>query len=147
MSANTSRTAYENTTKGMVALGVSGFAGVMLIMVSCFQVLQGIAAIADDDVYVKGLNYVYELDVTAWGWIHLVLGLVGIATGVGILMRATLGMIFGIFIAFIMTLTNFAFLPYYPLWSILIVAFNAFVIWALCSQLASDRPADDAPRA
>jgi hypothetical protein len=145
MSVHTSRTSYEDTTKGMVALGVGGFAGVMLIMVSCFQVMQGIAAIADDAVYVKGIDYVYELDVTAWGWVHLVLGLVGVATGIAILARQTLGLIFGIFIAAITSLTNFAFLPYYPLWSLLIVGFNVLVIWALCSQLASDRPADVPP--
>ena len=147
MSANTSRTAYEDTTKGMVALGVGGFAAVMLLMVSCLQIMQGIAAIANDDVYVKGINYVYGFDVTAWGWIHLVLGIVGLATGVGILMRATLGLLFGIFIAFITTLTNFAFLPHYPLWSLTIMGFNVLVIWALCSQIASDRPADVAPHA
>ena len=102
MSVRTPRTPYEDTTKGMFALGLAGFAGVMLLMVGCFQVLQGISAIANDNVYLRGLDYVYKFDVTAWGWIHLVLGLVGIATAVGILARATLGLIFGIFIATIM---------------------------------------------
>ena len=145
MSVHSTRTAYEDTTKGMVALGVGGFAGVMLLMVSSLQVLQGIAAIAEDAVYVRGIDYVYEFDVTTWGWIHLVLGVIGVATGIGILARQTVALLVGIFIAFVTSVTNFAFLPHYPLWSLVILAFNVLVIWALCSQLASNRPADPTP--
>ena len=74
--------------KGFFAFGVTTFAGTVLTVVSIFQILQGIAAIANDQVFVRGLSYTYELDVTSWGWIHLILGLVGLGTGVGILAGA-----------------------------------------------------------
>jgi hypothetical protein len=139
MSTHRSRAAYDETTRGMVAYGVAGFAGVMLITVSGFLVLEGIAAIAKDSVFVKGLNYTFAFDVTTWGWIHLALGVIGIATGIAVLARRTVGYQLGLGISFLITLTSFAFLPYYPVWSLLIVAFNVFVMWALCSEIANDR--------
>lgn len=54
----------HDSTSGLVALGVTAFAGVMLATVAVFQILEGIAAIAEDTVYVTGIEYVYELDVT-----------------------------------------------------------------------------------
>lgn len=137
MSTQPSR--YDTTTsRGVVALGVTGFAGVMLCTVAVFTILEGIAAIANDEVYVRGLHYAYKLDITGWGWIHLILGIIGLAVGIGILMGQTWGRISGIVIAGLSCLANFAFLPYYPIWSMVILAFNALVIWALCVQLSAD---------
>jgi hypothetical protein len=142
MSTRTTGRAYEHSTKGFVALGTTAFAGVMLATVAIFQILEGIAAIADDTVFVSGIDYTYELDVTTWGWVHLVIGVIGLATGVGILAGQTWGLMAGIAIATIGTVTNFAFLPYFPFWSVVILAFNIFVIWALCNQVsAADRAA------
>ena len=128
---------------GGLAAGITGFAGIMLAIVSVFQILQGIAAIANDSVFVKATNYVYEFDVTAWGWIHLFMGVVGLAVGVAILAQQTVGYLGGLGIAGISAVTNFAWLPYYPLWSLLIITFNVLVIWALCRQISGDRVDED----
>jgi hypothetical protein len=136
--ASTSRPAYDTTTRGFVAFGVSTFAGVLIATVSIFQILEGIAAIAKDDVYVRGINYAYEFDVTSWGWIHLVIGVIGLVTGIGILAGQTWGRLVGVFVAILGTLANFAFIPYYPVWSIVVIAFWVFTLWALCSQLGND---------
>jgi hypothetical protein len=128
--------AHDSSTKGNIAYGVSAFAGIMLATVALFQVLNGIAAIAEDDIYVRGVDYVYEFDLTTWGWVHLVIGAIGIAAGVGILLGQTWGNIAGIAIAFLGALANFAALPHYPVWSIVIIAFNVLVIWALCTELS-----------
>lgn len=136
MSATTSRHSYDDSTSGLVATGVTAFAGVMLATVAIFQILEGIAAIAEDTVYVTGIDYVYQLDVTTWGWIHLVLGIIGLVTGIGILAGQVWGQMAGIAIAVISAVSSFAFLPYYPLWSMVVLAFNAFVIWALCTQIS-----------
>jgi hypothetical protein len=134
-----SHTSRRDTSEpSLFSLGVSGFAGVMLATVAVFQIFEGIAAIANDNVYVAGLNYTYEFDITAWGWIHLILGIVALATGIGILMGQTWGLITGVVIAALSCLSNFAFLPYFPIWSMVIIAFNALVIWALCTQLSHD---------
>jgi len=64
---------------------------------------------------------------------------IGIATGIAILVGQTWGYLLGIGIAFVSTITNFAFVPYYPVWSLVVVAFDIFVIWALCSLIGSSR--------
>jgi len=139
MSTNTAPSGYEDT-KGQWAIGVSGFAGIMLVMVAGLQILEGIAAVANDSVYVTGINYTYKFDVTAWGWTHIVLGALAVVIGIAIIFGKTWGMIGGVGIACISILTNFAFIPYYPIWSILVVAFNVVVIWALCNRLFSEVP-------
>lgn len=139
--SHTSRAGYDDypdSKKGFIAFGVTTFAGVLLTMVSIMQILEGIAAVANDKVYVRGLSYTYEFDVTTWGWIHMILGVIGLATGVGILMGMTWARILGIVIAGLSTVSNFTFMPYYPFWSMAIIALDVFVIWALCSQIAND---------
>jgi len=131
-------THYDRSTSRLVALGVAGFAGVMLTTVAIFEILEGISAIAKDTVYVPGISYTYEFDLTSWGWIHLVLGIIGVAVGVGILMGQPWALFSGIAFAVLSCLANFAFLPYFPIWSLVILAFNALVIWALCRQLSLD---------
>ena len=128
-----------DSPKRVMTFGIAAFAGSLLTIVSILQILQGIAAIANDTVYVRGLSYTYELDVTGWGWIHLVLGLIGLGTGIGILMGQTWGRILGIFIAGISTVANFMFMPYYPFWSLAVIALDVLIIWALCSQIADER--------
>jgi hypothetical protein len=135
---STPQSDYEDSTKRMVAYGTTAFAGVMLATVGVFQILEGISAIAKDDIYVTGINYAYKLSVQGWGWIHLLIGAIAVAVAVGILMGQSWGRIAGIAIAGLSALTNFAFLPYTPVWTLIIIAFNAFVIWALCVQLSHD---------
>ena len=60
-------------------IGFVVFAAVMMVLVGTFQVIAGIAAIFEDEFFVVGPNYVYDVDVTAWGWIHLILGLALVA--------------------------------------------------------------------
>ena len=89
-------------------------------------------------VYVRGINYVYQFNLTTWGWILLILGIGAVATGIGILAQQTWANAVGIVIAFLSALSSFAFMPYYPFWAITVLAFDVFVIWALCSILAND---------
>lgn len=133
---STSQSAYDYSTKGMLTSGVAGFAAVMLIAVGCVQVLQGIAALGNDDILVAGAEYTFAFSTTTWGWVHLALGLLGIAVGGAILREASVGYVVGIALAFVNTVSEFAFLPYYPFWSVMVIAFNILVIWALCSRLS-----------
>ena len=136
---STSRPRYESSsTRGRFAFGVTSFAGVLLTIASIFEILQGIAALAKDSIFVQGADYVYEFDVTAWGWIHLVVGVIGVVTGVGILAGQRWARYLGIIVAFLGAIAGFAAMPYYPLWNIVVVAFWGLTIWALCTQLAND---------
>lgn len=122
-----------------VAFGVTTFAGVLLSVVAVFQILEGITAIANDTIFIRGLNYTWQLNIQTWGWIHLIIGLIALATGVGIVMGQTWGYLLGVGIAGISALTNFMFMPYYPFWSLAVIALDVVVIWALCNQIANDR--------
>jgi hypothetical protein len=117
------------------SFGVATFAAVTLVTLSIFQILQAIAAIAEDEVFVTGINYSYAIDISGWGWIHLTLGLIALAIGFGLLAEQAWARVAGIVVAVLVALANFASLPYYPLWSMLVIAFSVLVIWALTAQM------------
>ena len=135
MSSTSSPRSYKDPASSGWAFGVATFAGVMLVTVAVFQILEGIAAIAKDDILVTGIKYAYQIDITTWGWVHLILGIIGVATGLGLLAGQTWARIVGICVAVVGALTSFAFLPYYPLWSVLIISFYVLVMWAVSTQL------------
>jgi hypothetical protein len=114
------------------AIGFALFAGVMMVMIGTFQAIEGLAAILNDKFYFVTRNYVYNIDVTAWGWIHLLLGiLVGVA-GFFVFTGQLWARIVGITFAVLNAIAQFLFLPHYPVWSLLMIALDVFVIWALC---------------
>jgi hypothetical protein len=122
--------AVDDTVSGK-AVGFVVFASVMMMLIGGFQAIAGIAAIFENEFFVAGENYLYEVDVTAWGWIHLLLGVIIFAAGTGALSGATWARVVGITIASLSAIANFFFIPYYPLWSLLIIALDVAVIWAL----------------
>ena len=124
-----------------VAFGVTTFAGVVLTVVSIFQILEGITAIANDTIFVRGLNYTWQFNIQTWGWIHLIIGLIALGTGIGIIMGQTWGYLIGVGIAGLSALSNFMFMPYYPFWSLAVIALDVVIIWALCNQISNDRTA------
>lgn len=115
------------------ATGRGLFASVVLILAGVFQALAGLAAILEGKFYVVTANYVYELNVTGWGWIHLILGVVVALAGVYVLSGRLWARVVGIALAGLSALANFFFIPYYPLWTLLIIALDVFVIWALAT--------------
>lgn len=128
MSANDPR--YEPDISGGAAAGI-GFAAVILLMIGVFQFVIGLAAIIEDDLFVVGREYAFELDITAWGWLHLLIGIVLVLTGIGLFGRKAWAGVTAIVLATLSAIANFFFIPYYPAWSILIIALNIWVIWAL----------------
>jgi hypothetical protein len=116
------------------AIGWALFAAVMLITVGCFQVIAGIAAIAEDDIYAKGPDYILQLDVTTWGWLHLALGALLILSGLGIMSGNVVARTVGVLVAAVSMVANFSFIPWYPVWSIAVIAIDVAVIWALTAH-------------
>ena len=113
------------------AVGWTGFAGVMLVVAGVFDIIQGIVAIAEDQFFVITEDWVFQFDVTTWGWIHLILGIVLILSGVGLFSGNVLARTVGVAVAAVTMVANFAWLPYYPIWSIIVIAICIAVIWAL----------------
>jgi len=126
---------YEDTTKGAWAYGITAFAGVLLAMAGLFQFLQGLSAVLKDTVFVRSPDYVYSIDLTGWGWIHMLLGAVAVAVGIAVLYGQTWALATGILVAILSAVANFAFVPYYPVWTILVIAIDVAAIWALTSLL------------
>ncbi|AQS67057.1 hypothetical protein [Streptomyces pactum] len=110
------------------------FAGVLMLLNGALAVLQGIAAIAEDDVYARVGSYVYELNLTGWGIIHVILGALVLATGYGLLKDMSWARFAGIVLASLSLVAQFLFLPYAPVWSVIMMAIDVFVIWALASR-------------
>jgi hypothetical protein len=73
----------------------------------------------------------FQFDVTTWGWIHLLVGLLVLFAGIAVMSGQTWARAIGIILAGLSALANFVFIPYYPFWSLLIIALDVFVIWAL----------------
>lgn len=120
------------------AIGGTVFAGVMLLLIGLFHAVAGLVALIDDEFYVVTANYTFEFDVTAWGWIHLIGGIVVALAGIGVFSGSTWSRVTGIVVAVVSILVNFFFLPYYPWWSLLMIALGVWVIWALSRPLPAD---------
>lgn len=115
---------------GGVRSGVT-FAACMLTLVGTFQLVAGLTAVIDDEFYVVVRDYAFDLDVTAWGWIHIVNGSVLLVFGLGLFARRRWAGAGAIGLAMLSGLVNFMAIPYYPVWSILVIALNVWVIWSL----------------
>jgi hypothetical protein len=116
------------------ATGFALFAALMMIMAGCFQAFIGLIAIFENEFYVATRNYLFELDATTWGWIHLLMGVIVGLAGMALLAGQTWGRVVGIILAVLSAIANFLFIPYYPVWSLLIIALDVFVIWALAAH-------------
>ncbi|WP_329407707.1 hypothetical protein OG802_05440 [Streptomyces sp. NBC_00704] len=121
--------------------GLMAFAAVTLLLTGVLDIFRGVMGIAEDDIFVSARQYVFRFDVTGWGWIHLALGAVAVIVGMGLFSGATWARVAGVVIAGLIIVGNFLSLPYYPVWSVVMIAFSAFVIWALC-VVRPDRFAD-----
>src|SRR5215207_6456152 len=106
----------ERPLSGWATGGVV-FAATMLLIIGTFQVIAGLVAIIDDEFYVVGREYTFELDTTAWGWIHLLLGILLAVCGWALFARRAWAGVTAIVLAGLSAIANFFFIPYYPFWS------------------------------
>ncbi len=107
------------------------FASTMMVLIGIFQAFAGLGAIIDDEFFVVTQNYAFDLDVTAWGWIHLILGIVIAWAGYALWSGKLWAGVVALILAMLSAIANFFFIPYYPFWSLLVIALNIWVIWAL----------------
>ncbi|MET0566288.1 MAG: hypothetical protein ABW021_07590 [Acidimicrobiia bacterium] len=117
---------------GELAAGIGVmFAATLMIVGGILQVFQGISAIANDEFFVTLPNYVVTLDVSTWGWIHLVFGALVILAGFSLFSGSRVAAIFALVLAVLSAIANFGFIPYYPVWALFIIAVDVFIIWAI----------------
>ncbi|HLU58081.1 MAG TPA: hypothetical protein VKZ81_21685 [Pseudonocardia sp.] len=115
------------------ASGLTLFAAALMMVAGVWHMLAGIAALFQDTVYLRTPEYVYAFDITAWGWIHLLAGILLLVTGIGVVRGQTWARAVGIVLVCLSLIANFLFIPYYPVWSLAIIALDVAVIWALAT--------------
>ncbi len=107
------------------------FAASVLTLIGCFQVIVGLAAIFNDEFFVVARNYTFDVDASVFGWIHLLVGILLVATGFGLFTRRPWAVMTALVLAMLSAVVNFFFIPFYPFWSLLVIALDVWVIWAL----------------
>jgi hypothetical protein len=120
--------------RSATAVGFTYFAAIMMMLSGGFEILQGLSAIIKKHFYVVNSDYIYKINVTGWGWIHLILGVIVLLAGIALLGGSLWARIVGIVLAALIALANFLWLPYYPVWAIVLIALNVVVIWALAAH-------------
>ena len=134
-SAGTGTRAYTRTSSESRVTGWVGwvfFAGVMMMILGVFQMVEGLAALLNDEYYlVESSGLVVSVDYTVWGWVHLILGALAVLIGLGVLVGNTAAIVGGIVLAVLSALVNLTFIAAYPLWSVIVITIDVIVIYAL----------------
>jgi hypothetical protein len=113
------------------AVGWTWFAGFMMIMIGCWLAIAGLSAVLDDEFFVVVPNYVLKFDVTTWGWIHLGLGALILLAGLAVFTGAVWARAIGVILAIVCGIAAFGWIPWYPVWGIMIATASVIVVWAL----------------
>lgn len=116
------------------AVGVTVAAGILMILVGSFHAIQGLVALVNDTFFVVGEEYIFEFDITAWGWIHLIAGIIVALGGIALFQGAVWARTVAVVLASVSIIASFVWMPFYPIWSLTIIAFDLFVIWAVTAH-------------
>jgi hypothetical protein len=114
-------------------------AGAIMVIAGIWQIFIGTALLVHDKIYVGTPRYLYEFDLTVWGWIQLLTGVLSVTVGYAALRALTWARILGIGLAAFSMVIQFMFIPHYPIWSVLVIALDAVVVYGL----ATYRPTPD----
>jgi len=120
------------------------FAAAMLLVGGVYNVVSGLVAIVGHDVYVSTARTNVVWDVTAWGWVHLVVGVAIAACGLFLLQGALWAQVAAAALVMLNLVTQMLLLPAFPFWSLLIIAVDVVVLWALFVHAEEDHGADRA---
>jgi hypothetical protein len=118
---------------GFAVAGFTALAAVFMVISGLWSFFEGLAAIIKGGFFVVMPNYAYSISTTGWGWMHMILGIVVFLAGLCLFADMAWARMTGIVLATISAVLNFLYIPYYPVWSIVLIALDVFVIWALMS--------------
>jgi hypothetical protein len=124
-SVGEARSREEGRGYGMVL-----FASILLLVVGCFNLIQGIAAAANSHVFVANAHYVFG-NLRAWGWITLILGCLQLLAAAGVLAGNQLARWFAVAVIALNTIDQMFFIPAYPFWALTIIALDIVALWGL----------------
>jgi hypothetical protein len=108
------------------------FAGAIMLLLGSFHAIQGFVALFRDDYFVvSDSGLLVSVDYTAWGWSHLIWGALVIGAGAGLLAGQMWARVVTVVLAMGSALINLAFLPAYPVWSVMMITLDVIIIWAV----------------
>jgi hypothetical protein len=125
--------------KAQWAGGLTLFAGVMLFWAGIVEFLQGFSAVLSDDVFVASPSYVFALDLTAWGWVHMLIAVAAMVVGGAVITHRTWGLVAGLVVAVLVAVANFLFIPQSSSWPLAAIGFSVAIIWALSQVISQNR--------
>jgi hypothetical protein len=112
--------------------GLILFASVMLVIIGCFNLIYGIAAIANSHVFTANAHYVFG-NLRTWGWITLIIGVLQLLAAAGVVAGNQLARWFGVAVLGLSAIDQMFFVPAYPFWSLVIIAADVVALYALCA--------------
>lgn len=123
-------------------VGWIAFASVMMIIGGSLNLMYGFIALVNDTWV--GWNEVTSravlIDLTSWGWAHIILGACLLLAGIGVLSGNILARTIGVIVAGLSMIANFFFIPVYPIWALTVIVIDVLVIWALTAHGRDMRP-------
>ncbi len=130
---------YQPRHQGETQLGGGAWtgrilAGTLMIISGALSFLVGLAAITKSAFFTYSATYPYHWSVHSWGWAQLILGIVVFAAGVCVFLGMLWARMVGVILAVLSAVGSFLFLPYQPIWSIIVIALDVFMIWALMTS-------------
>lgn len=134
MESSASRRDYERQVQERQPTGWTVFAGALMLIVGSLDALWGLAAILNDDVVFVGGQGVIIADVTMWGWVHLILGSIVAASGLGLFAGAEWARFTAIFFVTINAVAQIVWFPAAPLWAFLIILLDVTIIYQLTAR-------------
>ena len=123
----------REATRQAWARGGVVLAGTLMLIIGAYQIFLGLMAIIRNNFVVATPNYYYSINTTSWGWVHLGIGIVVALAGLFLFTGSTISRIVGIAVVALSALGNFFLIPYYPVWSLLLIGLDIFAIWAIAS--------------
>lgn len=124
---------------GGAVVGFVVFAGTMLLVIGGVNVFEGLIALFDDERLVVTRENLVLVDLTGWGWVLLISGLIMIAAGLGLLAAQTWARITAIVIVGVHAIIQIAWLGAYPVWSLLMIALDTVLLYALTAGWSDAR--------
>lgn len=107
------------------------FTAILMVIIGVVDVIQGLVALFRQNIYVTGAERVLVFDLTSWGWVHLLVGVVVALAGFALFVGALWARVVAVLLVVLNALAQLTFLPVYPVWSIISITLCVLAIWAI----------------
>ena len=124
----------DTTGRTRTPTGWAMFAGLLLLMLGFLNFFWGLAGILEDENLIVGGNGAIIVDLTAWGWLTLILGAIQVLVGFGLLAGAEWARWAGVFIAALAVIGQIGIVTAFPIWSFIVILLAVLVIYGLTVQ-------------